>query len=121
VATSELHPLAPATDEQLAMPFETPPTAKKWFHVVVDRSRVVHQDFVERQPLWKQFSPMRSMAQEDLAKVVPYLGLSDVSKRPPNAHRTPNKVLKTMSEYVETRMPNLRNMWEEAEANRGRV
>ena len=64
---------------------------------------------------------MRSMAQEDLAKVVPHRGLSDVSKRPPNAHRTPNKVLKVMSEYVETRMPSLRKMWEEAEAQSGRI
>jgi hypothetical protein len=87
-------------------------TKSKWFQITVDRSRAVHQDFVERQPYWKQFSPMKSMAQEDLAKQVPHIGLSDVSKRPPNAHRTPNKVLKGMSEYVDKSMPTLRGMAE---------
>jgi hypothetical protein len=99
------------------MPFEEHlkprKTQSKWFQVTVDRSRVIHQDYVERQPYWKQFSPMKSMAQEDLAKVVPHIGLSDVSKRPPHAHRTPNKVLRVMSEYVEKRMPSLRDMYEE--------
>ena len=61
---------------------------------------------------------MKSMAQEDLAKVVPHPGLSDVSKRPPNAHRTPNRVLRTMNEYVQTRMPTLRGMVEGSEQER---
>lgn len=98
------------------MPFTAPapkPTTQKWFQVTVDRSRAVHADFVQRQPLWKQFSPMRSLAQEDLAKVVPHVGLSDVSKRPPNAHRTPNKVLKGLGNYVERGMPSLRRLAEE--------
>lgn len=99
------------------MPFRDFPQSKqtqsKWFQVTVDRSRVIHQDYVERQPYWKQFSPMKSMAQEDLAKVVPHVGLSDVSKRPPNAHRTPNKVLKIMADYVEKRMPSLKKIYEE--------
>lgn len=73
----------------------------------------MHQDYVERQPLWKQFTPMKSMAQEDLAKVVPHPGLSDVSKRPPNAHRTPTKVLRSMGRWVEGGMPSLRGLWEE--------
>jgi hypothetical protein len=100
------------------MPFDPPPTSPKqkkwtkWFQVTVDRSRAVHQDFVERQPYWKQFSPMRSMAQADLEKKVPHVGLSDVSKRPPNAYRTPAKVLRVMNEYVETRMPTLRGIVE---------
>lgn len=64
---------------------------------------------------------MKSMAQEDLAKVVPHLGLSDVSKRPPNAHRTPNRVLRVMNEYVETRMPTLRGMVEGSEQERAFV
>lgn len=100
------------------LPFSPPPpktTTQKWFQVTVDRSRAVHQDFVERQPLWKQFEPMRSMAQEDLAKQVPHLGLSDISKRPPNAHRTPNKVLVSMAKYVEHGMPSLRALWAERE------
>ncbi|KAJ4316695.1 hypothetical protein N0V94_005308 [Neodidymelliopsis sp. IMI 364377] len=57
---------------------------------------------------------MKSMSQEDLAKVVPHVGLSDVGIRPPNAHRTPNKVLKSMGKWVEHGMPSLRNMWEES-------
>jgi hypothetical protein len=109
------------------MPFDPPAplpntpqplTKTKWFQVTVDRSRAVHQDFVERQPYWKQFVPMKSMAQEDLVKRVPHIGLSDVSKRPPHAHRTPNRVLKLMSEYVETRMPSLKGMVENSAAER---
>ena len=61
---------------------------------------------------------MKSMAQEDLAKVVPHAGLSDVGKRPPNAHRTPNKVLRSMGRYVEGGMPRLRGIWDEVEASR---
>ena len=56
---------------------------------------------------------MKSMAQEDLAKSVPHIGLSDVSKRPPNAHRTPTHVLKSMANYVEKGMPSLKKMYEE--------
>ncbi|KAF2730722.1 hypothetical protein EJ04DRAFT_537065 [Polyplosphaeria fusca] len=91
-------------------PKETKP---KWFQVTVDRSRAIHQDFVERQPYWKQFSPMKSLAQADLAKSVPHIGLSDVSKRPLHHHRTPNKVLREMSHYVENHMPTLRQLYEE--------
>lgn len=114
---SEGNPRSPFSSSAPPMPFQEPSAPKdtisKWFQVTVDRSRVVHQDFVERQPYWKQFTPMKSMAQEDLAKKVPHIGLSDVSKRPPHAHRTPNKVLKMMSHYVENRMPSLVDMYEE--------
>jgi hypothetical protein len=79
----------------------------------------VHQDYVERQPFWKQYNPMQSMAQEDLAKQVPHIGLSDISKRPLHQHRTPVWVLKQMSEYVETRMPSLKGMVEDSESERG--
>lgn len=104
---------------QSTMPFEpvTSPNANtrkvsKWFQVTVDRSRVVHQDYVERQPFWKQYSPMKSMAQKDLLRKVPHVGLSDVSKRPPHAYRTPTKVLELMNEYVEHKMPTLKGMAE---------
>ncbi|CAA9966837.1 hypothetical protein PTMSG1_10196 [Pyrenophora teres f. maculata] len=105
------------------MPFEplSPRVQKKstkWFQVTVDRSRAVHQDFIQRQPYWKQFHPMKSMAQQDLAKSVPHIGLSDVSKRPPNAHRTPNRVLRTMNEYVEMRMPTLAQIVEDGDRER---
>ncbi|KAH7079876.1 hypothetical protein BKA63DRAFT_540940 [Paraphoma chrysanthemicola] len=123
--TEPVHTTTPQTSTPPAMPFDPPtpsPTAHtrtKWFQVTVDRSRAVHQDFVERQPFWKQFHPQKSLAQEDLAKKVPHIGLSDVSKRPPNAHRTPNKVLRLMSEYVERGMPSLRGMAGDSEAERG--
>ncbi|KAF2661973.1 hypothetical protein K491DRAFT_585988 [Lophiostoma macrostomum CBS 122681] len=94
-------------------------TSQKYFQITLDRSRVVHQDFVQRQPYWKQFEPMRSLAQEELRKVVPLLGLSDVSRRPPNAHRTPNHVLRLMSEYVDRWMPRLSEMYEEGGAGVG--
>ncbi|KAF1914328.1 hypothetical protein BDU57DRAFT_291319 [Ampelomyces quisqualis] len=92
-----------------------PETRTKWFQVTVDRSRAVHQDYVERQPFWKQFDPLKSMAQEDLAKQVPHIGLSDISKRPLHQHRTPIWVLKQMSEYVDKRMPSLKGMVEDSE------
>jgi hypothetical protein len=95
-----------------------PQTRTRWFQVIVDRSRAVHQDYVERQPYWKQFQPMKSMAQEDLAKQMPHIGLSDISKRPPNQHRTPVKVLKQMSEYVEKAMPSLRGIEGNSEAEK---
>jgi len=108
-------PSKPAQDgKEPPMPFQPPAaprTRTKWFQIIVDRSRAVHQDFVERQPYWKHFHPMKSVAQEDLAKSVPHPGLSDVSKRPLNQHRTPNKVLKGMSEYVEKVMPSLRGVY----------
>ncbi|KAF2258435.1 hypothetical protein CC78DRAFT_587192 [Lojkania enalia] len=109
----------PSETRPAPMPFfdASPPkeTTSKWFQVTVDRSRAVHQDFIERQPYWKHFSPMKSMAQEDLAKSVPHVGLSDVSKRPFAHHRTPRKVLRAMSKYVEHRMPTLRDMYEEGD------
>ncbi|KAI4957696.1 hypothetical protein J4E86_004835 [Alternaria arbusti] len=107
------------------LPFDPPPHASsqkkstKWFQVTVDRSRAVHPDFIERQPYWKQFHPMKSMAQVDLEKSVPHVGLSDVSKRPPNAYRTPARVLRVMNEYVEKRMPSLRGIVEGGENERG--
>lgn len=107
------------------MPFEAATSPAKqhqqirWFQVTLDRSRTVHQDYVERQPFWKQFSPMKSMAQEDLAKTVPHIGLSDISKRPPNAHRTPNRVLGIMHDYVENKLPTLRRMVEGHAVERG--
>lgn len=110
------------------MPFSPPPplphfpppsTISKHFQVSIDHSRAVQADYVERQPFWKQFNPMKSMAQEDLARQVPHEGLSDVSKRPLHAHRTPNRVLKGMREYVELRMPSLRGIVEGREGERG--
>lgn len=109
-------PRSPSTPSMPFAPPSPPQTRTKWFQVTVDRSRAVHQDFVERQPFWKQFQPMKSMAQEDLAKQVPHAGLSDVSKRPLSQHRTPVRVLKTMHEYVETRMPSLKGVVEGREA-----
>ncbi|RAR06259.1 hypothetical protein DDE83_007014 [Stemphylium lycopersici] len=113
---------SPPPPKPTPMPFESSSSSakaekqSKWFQVSLDRSRAVHQDYVERQPFWKQFSPMKSMAQEDLAKTVPHAGLSDVSKRPPNAHRTPVRVLNIMNEYVENRMPTLRGIAENHES-----
>jgi len=99
-----------------SLPFAPPEpkkTKSKWFQVTVDRSRTIHRDYVERQPFWKQFSPTKSTAQVDLQKKVPHIGLSDVSKRPPDAHRTPNWVLKQMNSYLEKGMPDLMRMYEE--------
>ncbi|KAG9198275.1 hypothetical protein G6514_010296 [Epicoccum nigrum] len=84
------------------------PTAKKWFQVTLDRSRVVHADFIERQPLYKQFNPMKSMAQLDLDKQVPHKGLSDLGRRGPGAHRTPLRQLRSMAAYAEKGLPSLR-------------
>jgi hypothetical protein len=111
--------ISPKSHRAPPMPFDPPqplphspiPTKRtRWFQVIVDRSRVVHADYVERQPYWKYFQPMKSMAQEDLAKQVPHVGLSDVSKRGMNEYRTPIRVLRDMSEYVEKVMPSLRGV-----------
>lgn len=95
------------------IPFYTPPAPRRVFRrnfeLIIDRSRVVHQDYVERQVHWTRFQPMKSMAQQDLVKVVPYRGLSDVTKR--MVPRTPNKVLITRAEQVH-QMPSLRDMYE---------
>ncbi|CAN9331870.1 unnamed protein product [Alternaria alternata] len=121
--SAETHRSTPSAPPK-PMPFDPPPVSPKqkkwtkWFQVTVDRTRAVHQDFIERQPYWKQFSPMRSMAQADLEKKVPHIGLSDISKRPPNAYRTPTRVLKTMNQYVETAMPTLRGVAEGSENER---
>jgi hypothetical protein len=61
---------------------------------------------------------MKSMAQTDLQKKVPHVGLSDVSKRPPNAYRTPTRVLRVMNDYVERAMPTLRGIAEGSESER---
>ncbi|KAL1612902.1 hypothetical protein SLS60_001132 [Paraconiothyrium brasiliense] len=98
------------------LPFAPPQkqakTVSRWFQVTVDRSRAVHQDYIERQPYWKQFEPMKSIAQLDLARKVPHAGLSDVSKRPPHAYRTPNHVLKIMNAHLAKGQESLVGMWE---------
>lgn len=93
-------------------PSPAPPTAKKWFQITLDRSRVVHADYIERQPLYSNFRPMKSMAQLDLDKQVPHKGLSDLGRRGPNAHRTPVRILRSQAAYVEKGMPSLRAMSE---------
>ncbi|KAF2853637.1 hypothetical protein T440DRAFT_487512 [Plenodomus tracheiphilus IPT5] len=105
---------SPPTAAGGSMPFDasTPVTPRKVGHkpflLILDHSRAVHADFVERQPYYKQFHPMRSLAQQDLAHHVPHPGLSDVSKRPPGAFRTPIRVLGIMREYVDRAMPSLK-------------
>ncbi|KAJ4358366.1 uncharacterized protein N0V89_002948 [Didymosphaeria variabile] len=98
------------------LPFAPPQkqakTVSRWFQVTVDRSRAVHQDYVERQPFWKHFTPMKSVAQLDLARKVPHAGLSDVSKRPPHAYRTPNHVLRMMNAHLAKGQESLVAMWE---------
>ena len=98
-----------------APPTPKPKTESRWFQVTVDRSHAVHVDYVERQPYWRQFEPMKSLAQLDLEKKVPHAGLSDVSKRPPNAYRTPNWVLKVMNEHLAKGQESLVKMWQGGE------
>jgi hypothetical protein len=85
-------------------------TAAVWFDLTIDRSRTVHQDYVERQPFWTKFHPMKSMAQEDLAKVVPHVGLSDVTKRA--NPRTPTFLLEQRASNVK-QTKSLRQLYEE--------
>ena len=116
-------PAAPVgTGKDAPLPFaparKPPKTQTRWFQVTVDRSRAIHQDYIERQPLWKHFEPMRSVAQIDLAGKVPHVGLSNVSKRPPHAYRTPNKVLAGMNRHLQFGRESLVKMWEEGEGGR---
>ncbi|KAF1955161.1 hypothetical protein CC80DRAFT_549373 [Byssothecium circinans] len=109
----------PSEPKPAPLPFEPPADAPKtvstWFQITVDRSRTVHQDYIEKQPYWARFTPMKSIAQQDLEKKVPHWGLSDVSKRPPHGHRVPNVALRHMSRFVEEKMPTIRRIWEETE------
>ncbi|KAI8933929.1 hypothetical protein NX059_009622 [Plenodomus lindquistii] len=93
-------------------PHRTQPQTSKPFHLTLDHSRVIHADFIERQPFYKYFHPMKSLAQRDLATQVPHPGLADVSKRPPGAYRTPIRVLGAMREYVDKRMRGLKGIEE---------
>ncbi|KAF2450558.1 hypothetical protein P171DRAFT_439184 [Karstenula rhodostoma CBS 690.94] len=101
-----------------APPQKQPKTVSRWFQVTIDRSHAIHQDYVERQPLWAQFEPMKSLAQLDLAPKVPHVGLSDVTKRPPHAYRTPNHVLALMNKHLQYGQESLVRMWEEGEGGR---
>ncbi|KAF9729095.1 hypothetical protein PMIN06_012594 [Paraphaeosphaeria minitans] len=103
----------------------TPPrkpvkTESRWFQVTVDRSRVIHQDYIERQPLWSRFEPMRTLPQLDLISTVPHPGLSDIGKRPPHAYRTPTHVLAAMNRHLHHGQESLLKMWEEAEGGDGK-
>jgi hypothetical protein len=103
------------------LPFEpsnqSPQTVSKWFQITVDRSRTVHHDYIEKQNYWQKFAPMKSIAQTDLSEKVPHLGLSDVSKRPPNAHRVNNRALRTSSRHDEEDLLSLRRMFAEAQTS----
>ena len=88
-------------------PFET----LRWFHLTVDLLRTDQREYVERQPLYNTFAPAKSMAQEDLAKSVPHVGLSDVSVRHKSA-RTPNRILNKQAKAMTDRK-TLKQIWEE--------
>jgi hypothetical protein len=97
---------------------EKPSKTLRWFHLTVDLSRTDQREYVERQPLYNTFAPTRSMAQEDLAKSVPHVGLSDVSVRHKSA-RTPNRILNKQAKAMADRK-TLKQMWEETrEASSG--
>lgn len=63
---------------------------------------------------------MKSVAQLDLVSKVPHAGLSDVSKRPPHAYRTPNHVLWMMNAHLGKGVESLVGMWEEGKERDGR-
>ncbi|OCL12234.1 hypothetical protein AOQ84DRAFT_360801 [Glonium stellatum] len=84
----------------------------RWFHLTVDSSHTDQRGYVERQPLYTTFVPTRSMVQEDLAKSVPHIGLSDVSVRTKST-RTPNRILSRQAQALADRK-TLKQMWEEA-------
>jgi hypothetical protein len=86
------------------------PKAVRWFHVNVDRTRAVYQDYVERQPLYSEFSVMQSMMQQDLATRVPHVGLSDITMRPDNHARTLNRIIQKNATRI-ARMKTLRQLW----------
>lgn len=101
-------------------PAETPKTVPKWFQITLDRSRVVHYDYIEKQFLWGRYSPMKTIAQEDLAKKVPHEGMSDVGQRPPGVEHRPHRALRRDQAYVDERMPSVRQIWMESETSMGR-
>lgn len=126
IPTTKPQPTTPSPSSPTNLPYSPAPsqstttiptTQTKHFQIIIDHSYTVHADFVSRQPYWKYFAPMKSMAQTDLAKKVPHIGLSDVSKRPPNAHRTPNKVLRDINEWLDRGMPRIRDLVEERDGD----
>jgi hypothetical protein len=94
---------------------EKPSKTLRWFHLTVDLLRTDQREYVERQPLYNTFAPTKSMAQEDLAKSVPHVGLSDVSVRHKSA-RTPNRILNKQAKAMADRK-TLKQMWEETRAS----
>ncbi|CAI6339833.1 unnamed protein product [Periconia digitata] len=113
-------PIEPTLDPpSKPMPFEpsveTPNTISKWFQITVDRSRVVHYDYIEKQFLWGRYTPMKTIAQEDLVKKVPQKGLSDVGQRPPGVEHRPHRAMRKDQAYADERMPSVRQIWLESE------
>ncbi|KAF2493966.1 hypothetical protein BU16DRAFT_590803 [Lophium mytilinum] len=100
------------TPEHGQAPENAAPKVVRWFHVNVDRTRAVYQDYVERQPFYSEFAVANSMMQEDLAKRVPHVGLSDVTIRDGNFHRTPTKFLKRSAKRI-SQIKTLRQLWDE--------
>ena len=90
---------------------EKPSGTLCWFHLTVDLSRTDQREYIERQPLYNTFAPTKSMAQEDLVKSVPHVGLSDISVRHKSA-RTPNRILNKQAKAITDRK-TLKQMWEE--------
>ncbi|PVI08308.1 hypothetical protein DM02DRAFT_720 [Periconia macrospinosa] len=95
-------------------PSETPNTVPKWFQITIDRSRVVHYDYIEKQFLWGRYMPMKTVAQEDLAKKVPHKGLSDVGQRPPGVEHRPHRAMRNDQAYADDRMPTVKRIWMES-------
>ncbi|KAF2812970.1 uncharacterized protein BDZ99DRAFT_246898 [Mytilinidion resinicola] len=103
---------AEEAQEQNQAPEKAALKVVRWFHVNVDRTRAVYQDYVERQPFYSDFSVAKSMMQEDLAKRVPHVGLSDVTIRDGNFHRTPIKILQRRIKEI-SKIKTLRQLWDE--------
>lgn len=86
---------------------EQPKPQPREFRLVADLSQLHHRTYINRQPFHGPFKvKTKSLVQEDLAKTVPLIGLSDVDMWRPEV---PSRVVRAAQ--AESRL-SLRRVWE---------
>ena len=78
------------------------------FHLTADISLMNHQDIIERAPFYGEFRLFKTPMQDDLANLVPILGLSEASIK---LQTVPGRVIWARKKEEEKR-PTLTELWE---------
>lgn len=112
-------PSPPAPFEHYQNPYPRSAQGKpRYFKLYAAPSQVNHREYIERQPHYGSYVPETSMAQEDLRKSVPMVGLSEATLVRRNAPSIPQRIiLKDAKRLAEKK--TLRQMWEEAQGRAG--